>query len=51
VNDPDDYWQPDLAFEAAADYIVTHDPHLLEAELPLPTEVVTPAELLRELGL
>jgi len=51
VKDPDDYWQPDLAFEAAADYIVTHDPHLLKAELPLPTEVVTPAELLRELEL
>lgn len=52
VNDPDDYWQPDLAFEAAADYIVTHDQHLLEAEIPmLPTKMVTPAELLQKLGL
>lgn len=51
VDDPDDYWQPDLAFEAAADYIVTHDSHLLEADLPLPTEVLTPSELMRELGL
>jgi len=51
VDDPDDYWQPDLAFEAAADYIVTHDPHLLEADLPLPTKVLTPTELMRELRL
>lgn len=49
VNDPDDYWQPDLAYEAAADYIVTHDPHLLEADLPLPTEVLEPHQLLERL--
>lgn len=49
VDDPDDYWQPDLAYEAAADYIVTHDQHLLDADLPLPTEVIKPAEMLRKL--
>lgn len=46
VNDPDDYWQPDLAYEAAADFIVTYDPHLLDSALPLPTEVLTPTDLL-----
>lgn len=49
VSDSDDYWQPDLAYEATADFIVTWDPHLLDAELPLPTEVLDATELLSRL--
>jgi predicted nucleic acid-binding protein len=40
---------PDLAFASEADFIVTWDPHLLDHEIPLPVEVVTPAQLLQRL--
>lgn len=49
VPDPKDYWQPDLAWESEADYIVAWDPHLLDANLPFPVEVVTPPQLLARL--
>jgi putative PIN family toxin of toxin-antitoxin system len=49
VPDPNDGWMPDLAFASEADFIVTWDPHLLDHEIPLPVEVVTPAELLQRL--
>lgn len=49
VPDPKDYWQPDLAWEAGADYIVSWDPHLTEASLPFPVEVLTPPQLLARL--
>jgi putative PIN family toxin of toxin-antitoxin system len=34
VPDPEDRWIPDLAYDAGADFIVTWDRHLLDAELP-----------------
>ncbi len=49
VPDPNDGWMLDLAFASEADYIVTWDPHLLDHEIPLPVEVVTPAQLLQRL--
>lgn len=49
VPDPNDRWMPDLAYDADADFIVTWDRHLLDAELPFGVEVVTPPELLRRL--
>ena len=49
VPDPKDYWQPDLAWEPGADYIVAWDPHLTNASLPFPVEVVTPPQLLARL--
>ena len=49
VRDPDDYWLPDLAWEAEADYIIALDPHLLEANFPFPIEVLTPSQLLERL--
>lgn len=49
VPDPKDYWQPDLAWEAEADYIVAWDTHLLDANLPFPIEVLTPPQLLERL--
>lgn len=48
VPDPKDYWMLDLAFAAEADSIVTWDPHLLDHEIPLPVEIVTPARFLEE---
>jgi len=48
VPDPRDYWMLDLAFAAEADFIVTWDSHLLDHEIPLPVEVVTPARFLEE---
>ncbi len=49
VPDPNDYWMLDLALASRADFIVTWDPHLLDHEIPLPIEVVTPARFLEEL--
>lgn len=49
VPDPADYWQPDLAWEADADYIVAWDPHLTGASLPFPVEVLEPPALLDRL--
>lgn len=51
VADPFDWWVPDLAYVATADFIVALDPHLHDADLPIPVEVVTPGELARRLGL
>lgn len=49
VPDLGDYWIPDLAWEAGADFVVSGDPHLHGTELPFPVEVVTATELLRRL--
>ncbi len=49
VPDPGDYWVPDLAWEAGADFVVSGDPHLLDHKIPLQAEVVTPARFLEEL--
>lgn len=49
VPDPEDGWMPDLALASGADFIVTWDPHLLDHEVPLPVEIVTPARFLEEL--
>lgn len=48
MPDPKDYWMLDLAFVSEADFIITWDPHLLDHEIPLPVEVVTPARFLEE---
>lgn len=47
VPDQRDWWMLDLAWNSEADYIVSWDPHLTNADLPLPLEVVTPPALLR----
>lgn len=49
VGDPLDWWMPDLAYHAEADFIVTWDRHVLDADLPIPIEVLTPPELLERL--
>lgn len=49
VPDPQDYWMLDLAWRAAADFIVTWDRHLLDAELPFPITALQPPALLAEL--
>ncbi len=49
VPDVKDYWMLDLALAAEADFIVTWDPHLLDYEVPLPVEIVTPARFLEQL--
>jgi putative PIN family toxin of toxin-antitoxin system len=49
VRDPNDGWLLDLAWNASADFIVSRDPHLLEADLPFPIEVVEPVEILNRL--
>lgn len=51
VGDPDDTWMPDLAYFARADFIVSNDPHVLGAEIPLPVEVVTASGIRDRLGL
>lgn len=51
VPDPGDWWMPDLAYDSGADYIVSWDPHLTDADLPLPVEVVEPPPLLRKVSL
>ncbi len=51
VSDPRDHWMPDLAYRSLADFIVTNDPHVLDADLPIPVEVVTAAELRERLSL
>jgi predicted nucleic acid-binding protein len=40
---------PDLAYDAGADFIVTWDRHLLDAELLFGVEVVTSPEFLQRL--
>lgn len=49
VRDRDDGWMMDLAWMAHASHIVTRDPHLLDAELPFPVEVLEPQQLLARL--
>lgn len=49
VRDPNDGWILDLAWNALADFIVTRDPHLLDAALPFPVEVLEPQQLLERL--
>lgn len=49
VNDPEDHWILDLAWESEADYIVARDPHLTRATMPFDVEVLLPHELLASL--
>ena len=49
IRDPKDGWMLDLAWTAEADYIVTRDPHLTEATMPFPVEVLGPKQLLSRL--
>jgi predicted nucleic acid-binding protein len=49
IPDPDDGWMLDLAFDDAADYIASWDPHVTYATMPFPIEVNTPSELLFDL--
>lgn len=51
VSDREDYWVPDLAWAARADYITSWDPHLIRATLPFPVEVLEPHVLADRLGL
>jgi putative PIN family toxin of toxin-antitoxin system len=46
IMDRNDGWVLDLAWAARADCIVTRDPHLTDAELPFPVEVLEPHQLL-----
>ena len=49
VADRKDWWMLDLAWAAGADCIVTRDPHLTEAEMPFPVEILEPHQLLERL--
>lgn len=51
VKDRKDGWMLDLAWAARADCIVTRDPHLTDATMPFPVEVLDPRELLARLPL
>jgi putative PIN family toxin of toxin-antitoxin system len=42
IEDPNDGWMLDLAWEARADCIVSRDPHLTRADLPFPVWVLEP---------
>lgn len=46
LDDPDDGWMLDLAFDAEADYIVSWDPHLTYPPMPFPIEVLSPSVFL-----
>ncbi len=50
VSDPGDWWMVNLAYFAEADFIVSNDPHLTGAGLPIPVEVLTAASIVRRLG-
>lgn len=49
VPDPKDGWMLDLAWESRADYIISWDPHLTDATMPFPVEVLAPPQLLARL--
>lgn len=49
VSDPLDWWALDLAYASEADFVIVWDRHLLDADLPIPVEVITPPEMLRRL--
>jgi len=49
IEDPNDGWMLDLAWASGADYIVSWDPHLTDAEMPFPIEVLEPQQLLERL--
>ncbi|CAA9487181.1 MAG: hypothetical protein AVDCRST_MAG12-1875 [uncultured Rubrobacteraceae bacterium] len=51
VRDPKDGWMLDLAWFARADCIVSRDPHLTDAKMPFPVEVLEPQQLLDRLPL
>lgn len=51
VDDVGDWWMPDLAYHATADFIVAWDHHLRDATLPIPVEVITPPEMADRLGI
>jgi putative PIN family toxin of toxin-antitoxin system len=50
IEDPNDGWILDLAWASEADYIVSRDPHLTDAEMPFPIEVLEPQQLLERLA-
>ncbi len=49
IRDPKDGWMLDLAWTVSADYIVSRDPHLTDAKMPFPVEVLEPQQLLSRL--
>jgi putative PIN family toxin of toxin-antitoxin system len=51
ITDKEDYWVLDLAWAAKVDYIVSLDPHLTTATLPMQIEVLEPYQLIGRLGL
>jgi predicted nucleic acid-binding protein len=51
VQDPLDWWMPDLGYYAGADFLITWDHHLRNARLPIPLEVLTPPALMEKLGI
>jgi predicted nucleic acid-binding protein len=51
ITDKGDYWVLDLAWAAKVDYIVSFDPHLTTATLPMQIEVLEPYQLIGRLGL
>ena len=51
ITDKEDYWVLDLAWAAKVDYIVSLDPHLTTATLPMQIEILEPYQLIGRLGL
>ena len=51
IPDREDYWVLDLAWAARVDYIVSLDPHLTMATLPMPIQVLKPYQLIGRLDL
>jgi predicted nucleic acid-binding protein len=51
ITDKEDYWILDLAWAAEVDYIVSRDPHLTTATLPMQIEVLEPHQLIGRLDL
>ena len=51
ITDKEDYWVLDLAWAAKVDYIVSLDPHLTTATLPMQIEVLEPHQVVGRLGL
>ena len=49
IRDRNDGWMLDLAWMSRASYIVSRDPHLTEAKMPFPVEVLEPQQLLSRL--
>ncbi|MGH3088710.1 MAG: PIN domain-containing protein [Rubrobacteraceae bacterium] len=51
ISDPGDWWIAELAYETGADFIVASDPHVTEATLPIPVEILTPQAFAHRAGL